>query len=383
MKKSLKLLFCAAAIFTSFQAFAFNFGGFINNSTKLRNTVMSDGSLKADQLNQGTLWIRQPFSNAGTSFLAVQGTYQFEKDFDLEDDPVQTLNLDTFKLEFNKELEAGNLIFAAGRFGSADLTGLILNQALDGLQLTLIKPWGKFQIGGGYTGLLNKHFASMLDQNQAEYAKDTEKFYDLAEKYAVAKMGISFQNLFVNQTLSIEGFGAIHLQDEDFNRIYGTLALNGPLSEKVFYELSSTVEAASFDGGDYEIANLSKGSIAFYPPVNDMSVYLNAVYASEKFLGFTSCTAVNANGLPAECSDLFKAGLSAGVKPVSFVLLSGSGDAVFEAKEFEYMGFQYGLNMDVQPVSDFYIGLALSQFFHKEESDFNKTTLEIKARLVF
>lgn len=397
MKITIKKLFTCIALLSAANIFALETGGLINNDTKFAN-VKKDESLKLDQKNTINLWLRAPLSEDGKSYFTTEGAFKSEYDASIADDDEKfkaSLDVNLFKLVINKELDAGDLVFTAGRFFNADLSGLAYTQNADGVKFSANLPKVTISLFGAYTGLLNAKNITILDGNQPDMNGKAKTLYVLANKYLIGALTLSLPNLFANQTISAEGFIAQSLESKKFNRYYGTLALNGPLVPKVFYNLSSTFAFSKADEQDIETSNLSQGSIVVYPGFKSMSISLNGLYASGEqgsfkgFSGFTSGTAVNSTK-EAEYSALTKAGLAASIKPLSNLLVYTNGDLVFDAFEsIKYAGIQYGLGVNWQVVSDFSVGASFGQYIAKDDAEIEgrigstKTQIKINAAIAF
>ncbi len=397
MKVTLKNVFAViSALAIAQSVFALETGGLLTNDSKFLNAE-KDGSLKLDQKNGINLWFRNPVSQDGSSYIAGEGSFLFEKDMRIEDSEKQLklyADLNLLKLVAKKELESGNLVFSAGRFYNSDLSGLVYTQNGDGVKLEASLSGVEFSVFGAYTGLLNAKNITILG-NDTDLTDKEKTVYVMANKFAVGALTLSLPYFAANQTLSIEGFGALSLESTKFNRFYGTVALNGPLFTPVFYNISSTMGFAKYDEEDMVKGNLTKGAISVYPDFKSMSFSLNGLYASgkqgsfEAFQGFTSNTAVNSLKED-EYSGIALAGISASIKPVENFLFFAGADVVFdtlageEQKSIERSGLQYSAGFNWQVVSDVSLGANLSQFIGKDDyADYNRTQFRITAALAF
>lgn len=397
MKVTLKNVFAViSALAIAQSVFALETGGLLTNDSKFLNAE-KDGSLKLDQKNGINLWFRNPVSQDGSSYIAGEGSFLFEKDMRIEDSEKQLklyADLNLLKLVAKKELESGNLVFSAGRFYNSDLSGLVYTQNGDGVKLEASLSGVEFSVFGAYTGLLNAKNITILG-NDTDLTDKEKTVYVMANKFAVGALTLSLPYFAANQTLSIEGVGALSLESTKFNRFYGTVALNGPLFTPVFYNISSTMGFAKYDEEDMVKGNLTKGSISVYPDFKSMSFSLNGLYASgkqgsfEAFQGFTSNTAVNSLKED-EYSGIALAGISASIKPVENFLFFAGADIVFdtlageEQKSIERSGLQYSAGFNWQVVSDVSLGANLSQFIGKDDyADYNKTQFRITAAIAF
>lgn len=397
MKVTLKNVFAVISALAIAQSiFALETGGLLTNDSKFLNAE-KDGSLKLDQKNGINLWFRNPVSQDGSSYIAGEGSFLFEKDMRIEDSEKQLklyADLNLLKLVAKKELESGNLVFSAGRFYNSDLSGLVYTQNGDGVKLEASLSGVEFSVFGAYTGLLNAKNITILG-NDTDLTDKEKTVYVMANKFAVGALTLSLPYFAANQTLSIEGFGALSLESTKFNRFYGTVALNGPLFTPVFYNISSTLGFAKYDEEDMVKGNLTKGAISVYPDFKSMSFSLNGLYASgkqgsfEAFQGFTSNTAVNSLKED-EYSGIALAGISASIKPVENFLFFAGADIVFdtlageEQKSIERSGLQYSAGFNWQVVSDVSLGANLSQFIGKDDyADYNRTQFRITAAIAF
>lgn len=397
MKVTLKNVFAViSALAIAQSVFALETGGLLTNDSKFLNAE-KDGSLKLDQKNGINLWFRNPVSQDGSSYIAGEGSFLFEKDMRIEDSEKQLklyADLNLLKLVAKKELESGNLVFSAGRFYNSDLSGLVYTQNGDGVKLEASLSGVEFSVFGAYTGLLNAKNITILG-NDTDLTDKEKTVYVMANKFAVGALTLSLPYFAANQTLSIEGFGALSLESTKFNRFYGTVALNGPLFTPVFYNISSTLGFAKYDEEDMVKGNLTKGAISVYPDFKSMSFSLNGLYASgkqgsfEAFQGFTSNTAVNSLKED-EYSGIALAGISASIKPVENFLFFAGADVVFdtlageEQKSIERSGLQYSAGFNWQVVSDVSLGANLSQFIGKDDyADYNRTQFRITAAIAF
>ncbi|MDY6397856.1 MAG: hypothetical protein SPL22_08990 [Treponema sp.] len=397
MKVTLKNVFAViSALAIAQSVFALETGGLLTNDSKFLNAE-KDGSLKLDQKNGINLWFRNPVSQDGSSYIAGEGSFLFEKDMRIEDSEKQLklyADLNLLKLVAKKELESGNLVFSAGRFYNSDLSGLVYTQNGDGVKLEASLSGVEFSVFGAYTGLLNAKNITILG-NDTDLTDKEKTVYVMANKFAVGALTLSLPYFAANQTLSIEGVGALSLESTKFNRFYGTVALNGPLFTPVFYNISSTMGFAKYDEEDMVKGNLTKGAISVYPDFKSMSFSLNGLYASgkqgsfEAFQGFTSNTAVNSLKED-EYSGIALAGISASIKPVENFLFFAGADIVFdtlageEQKNIERSGLQYSAGFNWQVVSDVSLGANLTQFIGKDDyADYNRTQFRITAAIAF
>lgn len=400
-----KSLICAFALASAGMLSALETGGLVTNDTTFANEE-KDGSLKLNQKNGASLWLRAPLSEDGSSYFSAEGSFTSEYIASEEDSDKKlklTLDATLFKLVLQKQLDSAEINFSAGRFYNSDLTGIIYTQNGDGAKIEAAFPRFEITAFGAYTGLLNAKNVTIIDfPESSELTTDlTDKektLYVTAKKFVVGSLTFTLPNIFANQTIAMEGLGAFSLESTKYNRVYGTLALTGPIVSPMFYNLSSSIGMFKYEDSDWEKSNLTTASISVYPDFKSMSLSLNGLYASgsqgsfKPFQGFTSGTAVSSL-LEPEYTALAKAGLSASIKPVQNVLLAASGDIVFDAAagdegdKIEQAGFEYSVSVNIQALSDVSLGAGLTQYIGKEDYEdtigASKTQIKISAAIAF
>jgi hypothetical protein len=366
-------------------AAAVDFGGAFDNDSKFRGNTASD--FKCDQKDTVSAWIRTPFDNDGNTYFAAEALYQYENDFAAET-KTNVIDVDLFKFGWSKMSGANKISLSAGRFSSFDLSGVVFNQAADGILFRYEMPRFAVSAYGGYTGLLNAQMVTILTPAGETFEIDSGKAYVCAAKYGIASLSITLPYIVANQTISAQFFGTFRLEDTSYNRMYGTLGLNGSIIPSLFYTITSTLGMTSYDGASYDLSNLTTVSVTLYPS-KTISFGLNGVYASgeqgpfKAFTGFTSETASNALDEP-QYTGIAEFGLSATVKPVKNVLAGASADIVFDALDsVEYDGFQYKVNASWQIVSDVQAGAVFYQYKDNDTSGRDKSCLQLKAVITF
>ncbi len=398
------IAFATTAALAASSMFAVEWGGlvggdgkFYNNSEKFKGGDNPTIEATAD----ASLWLRIPFSASGENYLITEGKYEFEHDHNIdgrdESDNTQYLDLSLFKLVFLKHLSTGDsakeISLSLGRFYLSDLSGKIFTQNADGLLAKYNSTFLGLSLYGSYTGLLNGRAVSMLScEDEDTYHEDNDKLYEFAERYVVGSVSASLNNLFLNQTLCLEGFGTFRAEDESYNRMYGTLSISGPAFANTYYSVSSTLGYTAYDGDDDKIktgvGNMTTGRIAYFTSFKDATFGLSGLFASDKFNGFTSNTAIQAQN-EEQVSGILLAGPFGTIKPTASVLVNASAEIACdshrgdEKDSFGLAGMQFKGGIAYQPFSDLSIKFSAVQFIDFDESENNKTTLELAAALTF
>lgn len=389
MKNSIKKLFLSLFVASVFSpVFSFDFGGALTENFKLKNPA-AQNDLKADIDSRLVLWERYPFDNLGTSYITIQGSLDFDKNFALSgtDGMSFVTDLDILKYQMSKETDAGKLTFSFGRFNNADLTGMILSQNLDGAKAQFETGFLSVSANLGYTGLLNSLSVSILNEQYSAYSGDSF-FYALCENYLEGGLNLTLPALIPGHAIVLEALDAIKFDNTSFNRLYFTVGMNGTVIPSVYYDFATVLEVLSKKDTDVLAANLTTANLYYYFGLG--SATLNVTYASgnngtlKPFLGITSQTAVNSYRSNTEYTGLVKTGLSGSYKFIDTLLVTVSADVIFDALDtFSYAGFQYGLNANYQLFSDLGFGAGLNQYLDGSNPENNKINIEVKASVSF
>lgn len=388
-----KILALTAAAAIGFSAYGLDWGGCLFSDSSAKN-IQGQSDLKAEQMAEASVWISVPFDNESSSKILGSAKYQFDKDWGIEENNT-TNYVDADTLYFTQT--SSDTVLRAGRFKVCDSTGVILNQSLDGGAVDYDGDIYKLSVNAGFTGLLNRHFNSILDAKGIAYSEDTKKAYQTAESYGIINARVTLPFYFMEQTIDVENTFVTYFDDTDFLRNYTTAALSGALANNIFYNLSTTAGYYKYgkskdpeDKTDSEFANLTKLNVTYFGNFKSFALSLDGVYASgeqgslEGFKGFTSQTAVNWNRPGTEYNSLAKIGTTASVKPMENLLAMVSANAVFDAKkDIEYAGFEYSAGFNWQIVSDVSFGADLLQYFDSDNTDFDKTKVSFKAIISF
>lgn len=403
-KASIILIFLLAGMCVCTSAFAFDFGGTLDNSSKLStNAFETFGLSQTDSLG---LWFRAALNNTGTIYFATEGTAQVEYDADditalTDGDATWLLDVNLFKLTTIAKPSIGTLQINWGRFFVSDVTGVILSQNSDGMQAVFASE--RFSLGAyiGYTGILNAKAVSMVyeltagdDDITGTYPNanyNADALYELASPFIVTGANLSLPYVLFNQTVSAEfyamiGSGNDRGSNKDIDRYYATLAFNGPIVQNLFYTLSSTLGFVKDRSG---AGNLTQATLSYYiPEVKNTALTFSATYASGKnggiqpFYTFTRNEASYAYTAHLY-SGILKAGISASIKPFAALYVAAGADVVCDcAADFGYSGFEWAATMRYQLFSDVLVGLSANQFIAKDK-DLNSMVLALNASISF
>lgn len=182
------LLILAGLVLVAGSAFAFegDFGVTLDTSTVVSGGVV-DAS--ADSVYKASIWgeLFQATSKGGSLDLVAQGSYRYTADrpyiFDLD--------LLRFTGLFSAALGDGTAVeLKAGRFNFSDATKLILNQTMDGAQISLLFSGFQVRLAGAYTGfILNPSSSIRISADDQLEANDNSEFFGPKRIVAMASLG--------------------------------------------------------------------------------------------------------------------------------------------------------------------------------------------------
>ncbi len=244
-------------ILSSALLFAFDFGFELSNS--VGGKYVSDLDWFTD--HKGTVWINVPFDSAGHSSLAVEGGFYASRPLG-SDEYTWFADLDLFRLKLNPGSSGGARVsFDIGRLPESDVTGFVLGQNVDGVEIHGIFPFGNIDVFAGYTGLLNtrKGGALMTSDDQSDMADNADQPYGIGSKRAVGKVTLQVSQVFGALDVLLEGIGEYDLRplmESDYSEAaslgYGTLSLTAPLGSSAFATLSGTWQSGLKESGGSE-----------------------------------------------------------------------------------------------------------------------------------
>lgn len=372
-----KINMLCAVLSMSAGAFAVDFGGMINNSSTLKNDTA--GKYFLQQQDDVTLWLKVPFGANSKSYFITEGLYKFEYN-SLAGTFSNYADLNLLKFCFIKDFGSSQLEFDLGRFALCDLTGIIFTQNSDG---GFVKYSAKnFDISflASYTGLLNGNVVKMIKTPDAA-AVDASKVYSFGTGFVNAVFTAGFKNLFAQQNLGVQLIANLHFGNQNYNRFYGTVALDGPVFNNLMYSLTGTAEVILDNNNQVKVSPLVKADLSYYFPALMLNAHM--IFAGNDFSGITSQTAIKSCSEP-EYTAMIKTGLNMSYKPLNVLLISAGCDAVFDGnKGYEFKGLEYNAAVDYQVVSDVSLGLSWNHYIDFNKSDSSCQNLTAKVKLAF
>jgi hypothetical protein len=189
------------------------------------------------------------------------------------------------------------LVMEVGRFQYAEFTQKVFAQAVDGLKFDFTYPATHFQVAMGYTGLVNKYFASpIMGKEDALADADTGSIF--ANPKFIGSFNIDFPELFARQTLQFSIlvqedlrplFKTVIAEGQEIfdpthggkiNTQYLGLGLSGPITSEMYYDFYGYIgtgrelvfenDSQSSTGQAYKyeqiLGFLTGGSVRYYLP---------------------------------------------------------------------------------------------------------------------
>ena len=276
---------------------------------------------------------------------------------------------------------ADNLVgrLRAGRFRSADRSGLVFDDRLDGLSLSADHPRFGLSLLGGYTGLVGEMNSSIaMSAADAAARADPDEIFAPPRVVLIAES--DFPDFLARQTLTIGAAAQFDTRDLDDEEVadtvdsqYGSLTFDGPLLPHTYYELSGAISAAQVASPEEQeptaLGLAGRAEVEHYVGGGDASVvslegeYAAGLEAEEP--GYLPIAPRRPDVLaPPALSDSIFVKLDYAIRPFSEAPGAGLrsleasvyGAAGFRASEPEsgdrYQGTETGLRFAARPLSD-------------------------------
>ncbi|HQL31764.1 MAG: hypothetical protein BWY39_00493 [Spirochaetes bacterium ADurb.Bin269] len=294
VNKLLPALLLLAGISTA--VFTADYGLELTNTGGIRHTDEFDWNSD----HKATFWLSIPFDTAGRNTLSVEGSayaskpafssdFRFFPDLDLLRLSMTPLSGDGYKISID-----------AGRIATGDITGLILNQMVDGTEFHFLLPFGNLDLMAGYTGLLNARKGGSLMTTDDQENAATDKLFAFGSYRAIGKITIQFPQLLGPVDLVLEGLGQYDIRrfmESDYTElvdtIYGTVVISMPVSSMAFFNLTGmyqfgVLDSAADDKRYLETSMLASARFDVFP-AKGFQFYLQGDYNpanSDFFTGF-------------------------------------------------------------------------------------------------
>lgn len=367
--------------------FAFEWGGLFKNESKMELMLDSENENKQSstfsQNNGLFLWLSTPISQDGNWIFKTEISYNFKYN-SVSDTKIQNIiDCGLLKVSGLIPLKTGLIDIAFGRFSVSDKTGSIFSTTSDGVSCNV--HLSRFNLGvyTGYTG-----FTNLLTGNgfNGFVADSNVQLYILQAGSIPVICNFELPSLFANQSLSVQA-----LLDFDCtktksigNKMYGTLALEGPIISKLFYSFQTTFGTEAFGN----VMNSTSLKVMCYP-LQFFNFNVGVQYASGDELVFAPFKTVTANAI----NPIIDTQYTDGVFPtVALIFFSGPFYSKFEitgalnlfdgfdSADLFFKGVYGRLSASLNIYSDLQIGLDMNAFVNMNQADFSAA---IKASFVF
>lgn len=351
--------------------FAFEGGGLIKTGigfdiapSKLKDIAPSIVLHHYDGIS---LWARQNMDTEGNFNFNIQASYLFNVGKWLR--PVNTkaslnhiLDIDLLKFSFLLPFQNNSLLLEFGRYGLADITGIIFDQKIDGFFVSYKRSDVSLVFNLGYTGLLNAYTSSINADNSAKYTKLYRLSPSFFQLTGLAQIPLGKQK----HILSFELDSFIETKSKGITKNYFTVQANGPIAPGLFFLLSTS-------GVLLSRSDKVQGGIALNGELN----YYFAKYGARiggktqwfsggkiPFETFSLKSASQTNFIP--YSNLWKTSLMLSIKPVSGLFLA-TDFGIFckglhkHGKEL-YKGFEWNASLGYTLFTDIFLGFNTGLF---------------------
>lgn len=383
MKKAANLLISLLLFFIPLSAL--EWGGLVTESFKYGTKNFSSEANQFKQSNSVSLWMSGAVTSSGNVNFAAQSSGRYYLDF-FNNDVLFTpiFDLDLLKLSGKTNIADGFFSYSAGRFGVSDLTGKVFSQTCDGLLLKYTRTSFEANAYVGFTGYLNAMNAAMLSKEHKVHSVDGS-VYVMAHSYVPVCLSVEMPSLFLNQTFNAQLSGFFDLEETEYNRYYGTLALNGPIYGPLYYSLLTSFALENFDA----FSNYTALSLQLYP-ISFFTVKLNAEYASgnqlifKPFTTFTSNTAYNISSSP-ELTGVIMPNVDLILTWESlYASLNGKVVLAYPEDEINFQGLNFTASMFFNIFSDLQLGLS-AIYYHDivTAGEMNNASVNINLSLAF
>ena len=352
---------------------AIEYGGLLDSNSSFEKVAESDFAFS--QKLDASAYVRIPFTKDGRAALSTEFAYRFQY---MDKEVKNFINLPLLKVSYRGGVGNGYMDIAAGRFTMSDNTRKIFNQTSDGFFGSYSTEFFVASMYFGYTGLVNRHFVSMVENNIISYSGFESDLYISSLPYMVVGSSVGANNLFLNQNMGIGFWGFVGIQNLKSNKIYGSIAFNGPILGNLFHSTEGIV-AGLIQNDTSEVAGLFSSTLSYYLDWKGLAVHAGATYASEKF---ETVTATSGMVMSEPWTNVFLPSLSVSMLPVSNLYVAVETNFPLAAKNMEYQGAGFVGYVQYQLFSDVALGVNVSQFFAKMEEN-NYTKISLRAAISF
>ncbi len=338
-----------------------------------------------------SLWAKQSLDKEGLYNFGIQGSYLFKASKRIAPknnwsaNIQNILDIDLLKFSFLIPVKDSGLSISVGRYSLADVTGLILNQNLDGIYISY-ESYKKMNFSThfsiAYTGLLNAYTTPM----NAKVSYSSNKVYKLAAN-CIALTG--FFNIPVSKyqhSISLDLNSFIDIKNSGRTKTYLTALANGPIYSNLYFILSATGKLESGGSSKLRGGFALNADLAYYFYKKTSKVGFKTQWFSGGTNSFNSFTVTNTSKVKFKpVRNLWKTALYFGIKPIEDLSLNTELALMCSGKKSGsaslYKGLEWNFSANYVLLSDIYIGFDGGVFIDRNKNV--DTSLKLKAMLSF
>lgn len=349
MKKVRLIIFLL--LFVSLSLSAFEGGGIVKTGIDIG---FDKDKANFSNFNGLSLWAKQNMDKEGNYNFSAQISYLLNLKKPIKPNKklemTHILNLDMLKFSFLIPITKDSLSIDIGRYSLSDITGIILNQNIDGIYLTYSMPRFSTAFNLGYTGLLNTYVnpttasgvKALLSGKSSNISKHLP--YKLSPSFVAfyALVHIPFGSLRHALDLDLNSF--IATADKGATNNYASLAVSGPIVSNLFYLTSVSGSLLTRKDKGNQMGFFASGELNYYFKKYASKIGLKTQWFSGGKNSFKSFTLSNLSKVNfVEAKDVWKTGLNASMKPIPDLFLSTSFDTMTHAsKKYSFFrGFEW------------------------------------------
>lgn len=350
---------------------AFEWGGVIKDETGI--TTPDFSNIIFNQSNAVSLWVKTPLGADSGFNLSAEAMYKYNLAIakgSMSFENIADLNL--LKVAGSLTVGDGLLSLSAGRFSTTDATGAVIAQTADGLYVDYALNAVKLGVYAGYTGLVNSLNVSMGVSPEKE-----NKIYNMAYAYAPMGLSVAFPSLFLNQNLTIQGYGFLDCTSNKNNLFYGNLVLAGPFSNSIYYNLATSVGSANFK----TLMNYSAFTLYVFA-TDAVSVTGGVEFGSANQGSLSAFTSVSAKSLEVSSNIIPNLGFTFGTD-VLCLDLGAKLKVTYAGDKYKVSGTEADVDFVYNIFSDFQVGLNVNAFIDLTEAKANNYTAKLNIALAF
>lgn len=370
MKRLPALILAATVILGGIHAV--DYGGLVSSDSTF-DKFGSENLVFTEKLDS-SLYLKVPFTTDGSASLSTEFVYRFQwSDSQID----HFINLPLLKFNYSAHLDTGLMHIAAGRFSMADGSGKIFSQTSDGLFGSYSASMFMVSAYCGYTGAVSRNFTTMNEMGITQYSGFASDVYTSSLPYVVAGAELTLPNLFWGQSVGIGSWNFIGIQNLKSNKLYGTLALSGPIAGNLYH--NTTAIFAGILGGDaWNFAGLASSQLTYYFDYKGLAANLGLTYASKEFQTVTVTTGLIRSE---PWTNLFVPAISMSILPLPSLYMAAETNIALLA-DGEYTGIGLAGVVGYQLFSDVAFSVSAGHFFAKEQLK-KQTKISIKAAISF